>query len=52
MTESWEFLPDGLTMFKERFGETAGKEIDDRSEAARTGITATLAGLKKAAESA
>jgi hypothetical protein len=50
VTESWEFLPGGLTMFKERFGEAADKEIDDRSEAARTGITDTLAGLKRVAE--
>jgi hypothetical protein len=50
VTESWEFLPDGIAMFKERFGASAEKEIDDRSEAARTGIPATLAALKRSAE--
>jgi hypothetical protein len=50
VTESWEFLPDGLAMFKERFGDAADQQIDDRSEAARTGIPTTLAALKRAAE--
>jgi hypothetical protein len=52
VTESWEFLPGGLSMFKEHFGEEADNAIADRSEAARTGIPATLAGLKRVAEAA
>jgi hypothetical protein len=52
VTESWEFLPDGIAMFKAHFGEGADSEIDDRSEAARTGIPATLDALKRSAEAA
>lgn len=52
VTESWEFLPDGITGFRESFGEDAQAQIANRSEAARAGIPATLAAIKKAAESA
>jgi hypothetical protein len=52
VTESWEFLPDGITRFRNRFGEDAQAQIADRTEAARSGIPVTLAALKKAAESA
>lgn len=50
VTESWEFLPDGIAMFKERFGADAESEIDIRSEAARAGIPATLQAIKHTAE--
>ncbi|WP_197696830.1 SRPBCC family protein [Mycobacterium sp. 852002-51152_SCH6134967] len=50
LTESWELLPKGVAGFRERFGETADAEIDKRREAARTGIPATLAAIKAAAE--
>ena len=50
VTESWEFLPDGIAMFKERFGPDAESQIDNRSEAARSGIPATLQAIKQAAE--
>ncbi|VEG39174.1 Polyketide cyclase / dehydrase and lipid transport [Mycolicibacterium flavescens] len=52
LTESWELLPKGVAGFRERFGETADAEIDKRREAARTGIPATLAAIKAAAETA
>lgn len=52
LTESWEFLPAGLSRFAERFGEDAGAQIADRTEAARTGIPLTLAAIKEAAEAA
>ncbi len=52
LTESWEFLPKGIEGFRERFGETADAEIAKRSDAARDGIPATLAAIKKAAEAA
>jgi Polyketide cyclase / dehydrase and lipid transport len=48
--ESWEFLPDGIAMFDQRFGDDAQAQIDSRSEAARTGIPATLAAIKTIAE--
>lgn len=44
------FLPDGIAMFNERFGVDAQVEIDNRSEAAASGIPATLAAIKNAAE--
>jgi len=50
VTESWEFLPDGIAMFKERFGADAQSQIDNRSEAAQSGIPATLTAIKQAAE--
>jgi hypothetical protein len=52
VTESWEFLPAGVAFFQERFGPDAPAEIADRSREARAGIPATLAALKRAAESA
>jgi len=52
LTESWEHLPKGIEGFHERFGDAAEDEIAKRSELARTGIPATLAAIKKAAETA
>ncbi|WP_024444469.1 SRPBCC family protein [Mycolicibacterium iranicum] len=52
LTESWEFLDKGLEGFRERFGDAADAEIAKRSDAARDGIPATLAAIKKAAEAA
>jgi hypothetical protein len=51
VTESWEFLPDGIARFRERFGDDAQAQIADRIEAAHRGIPVTLAALKKTAES-
>jgi hypothetical protein len=50
VTESWEFLPDGIAGFHERYGDRAEAEIASREESARTGIPATLAAIKKTAE--
>jgi hypothetical protein len=50
VTESWEFLPDGIAGFHERYGEDAAAQIADRAEKARNGIPITLAAIKKAAE--
>jgi hypothetical protein len=50
LTESWEFLPDGIAGFHERYGDDADAQIAIRAEAARRGIPATLAAIKKAAE--
>jgi hypothetical protein len=50
ITESWEFLPDGLAFFEKQFGDDAQVQIANRAEAARTGIPATLAAIKAAAE--
>ena len=50
LTESWRFTPAGLARFEERYGAGAQAEIASRAEAARTGIPATLAAIKKTAE--
>jgi Polyketide cyclase / dehydrase and lipid transport len=50
LTESWEFLPDGIAMFEERFGDQAHAEITDRTQQALDGIPKTLAALKRIAE--
>jgi Polyketide cyclase / dehydrase and lipid transport len=50
VTESWEFLPDGIAGFHDRYGEDAQAQIADRAEKARNGIPVTLAAIKKAAE--
>lgn len=52
LTESWEFLPAGIAGFRERYGAQADAEIDSRRAAAQSGIPATLAAIKKAAEAA
>jgi Polyketide cyclase / dehydrase and lipid transport len=50
LTESWEFLPAGIAGFRERYGADADAQIEKRREAAKSGIPATLAAIKKAAE--
>lgn len=51
LTEHWELRPKGIAGFRERYGDQADAQIAERREAARTGIPATLAAIKKAAES-
>lgn len=50
LTESWEFRPDGIAMFHEKYGADAQNQIEQRSEAARSGIPATLEAIKRIAE--
>jgi hypothetical protein len=50
LTESWEFLPGGVTMFEERFGADAEAQIANRLDMAKAGIPATLAAIKNDAE--
>ena len=50
LTERWELLPAGIAGFHERYGADAEAQIEQRHDAARTGIPATLAAIKKAAE--
>ena len=50
LTETWEFTPDGLAMFADKFGDTSAAEIDDRTEQAHAGIPRTLAAIKRIAE--
>ena len=51
LTESWEFLPDGIAMFEEKFGDKASEQIADRTQQALDGIPVTLAAIKQIAES-
>lgn len=51
LTESWEFTPAGLAGFAEKYGADADAQIGDRTEAAHSGIPATLAAIKRIAES-
>lgn len=51
LSESWEFLPEGITMFGEKFGDGADAQIADRTEQALDGIPKTLAAIKRIAES-
>jgi|SRR5579875_1249017 len=50
LTECWEFLPDGIAMFEERFGDEADVQIADRTQQALDGIPKTLAAIKRIAE--
>lgn len=50
LTESWEFLPAGLAFFAEKYGAEAGEQIGERTRAAHAGIPATLAAIKRIAE--
>ncbi len=50
LTESWEFLPDGIAMFEEKFGDEADAQIADRTKQALDGIPQTLAAIKRIAE--
>lgn len=52
LTESWEFLPAGIAMFGERFGDQAEAQIADRTQAAQGSNPVTLAAIKRAAEAA
>ncbi len=51
VTESWEFGDRGRAVFSERFGDDAESNILDRQAKARSGMAATLAALRAAAES-
>ena len=51
LTESWNFLPAGIAGFHQRYRDDAQQQIDNRTAAAHRGIPATLAAIKKAAES-
>ncbi len=50
LTESWEFAPDGIRGFHERFGDAADEQIVTRTQAAKDGIPLTLAAIKRTAE--
>ncbi len=51
LTESWAFLPGGIAMFEEKYGDQARDQIADRTRQALEGIPRTLAAVKRIAES-
>src|SRR5699024_7896325 len=50
LTESWEFRPEGIEMFHDKYGDAAPERIELRTRQARAGIPATLAAIKRIAE--
>jgi ribosome-associated toxin RatA of RatAB toxin-antitoxin module len=50
LTESWQFLPAGQEMFREKFGAAADARMQLRRDQAIHGIPATLAAIKRIAE--
>lgn len=51
LTESWEFLPEGIAMFREKYGDEADAQIAERTQQALDGIPKTLDAIKRIAES-
>jgi hypothetical protein len=51
LTESWDFLPDGIARFEQRYGDEAAAQIADRTRQAFEGIPTTLAAITRIAES-
>jgi hypothetical protein len=51
VTETWELPAEGAAFFEKRFGDDAPAQIQTRADAAQSGIPATLAAIKKSAES-
>ena len=51
ITETWDFLPDGIAFFQAKFGADAADQIADRTQQALDGIPRTLAAIKQIAES-
>ena len=52
LTETWEFRPEGLALFTERFGDDAATQVADRTHQALDGIPRTLARIKAISEGA
>jgi hypothetical protein len=50
LTETWDFLPDGIARFRERYGDDAQRQIEERTRAAHEGIPATLDAIQRIAE--
>ena len=49
--EAWELPPEGVAFFEQHFGGDAPAQIVVRRRAAEQGIAATLAAIKRSAES-
>lgn len=51
LSEAWEFLPGGIAMFEEKYGNDAHVHITEVTQQALDGIPVTLAAIKRVAES-
>lgn len=51
LTESWLVPPSGVEFFAHKYGDDANAQLEQRREAALTGIPTTLAAIKRIAES-
>lgn len=51
LTETWQFLPAGIAMFHEKYGDDARHQIAERTQQALDGIPKTLAAITRIAES-
>ena len=51
LTEFWRFLPDGIALFQEKFGDDAQAQIVDRTQLALQGIPVILRAIQQIAES-
>ena len=51
LSETWHFLPGGIAMFEEQYGNNAHVQIAERTQQALDGIPVTLAAIKRIAES-
>lgn len=51
LTEYWTFLPGGIAMFEEKYGDDARDQIASRTQQALDGIPRTLAAIKRLVES-
>jgi len=50
LTETWAFLPEGIAMFRDKYGDDADAQIAERTQQALDGIPKTLAAIKRIAE--
>ncbi|GAA2058769.1 SRPBCC family protein [Williamsia deligens] len=50
LTESWQFLDEGIEYFHGKYGDEAQAQIQNRIDAAHSGIPATLARVKDSVE--
>jgi len=51
LSETWHFLPGGIAMFEEQYGNNAPVQIAERTQQAFDSIPVTLAAIKRIAES-
>lgn len=50
LTETWDFLPEGIAYFHDKYGDAAQQQIDERHRAALDGIPATLQRIRQVVE--